>query len=228
MATQVILQAERRDDEHKGKGAAKRLRKTGRVPAIVYGMEVDATALHVDNRELYHALHTSAGRNVLIRLSFDGDEHLSIIREVQRDSVRGDMLHVDFQAVDRNVLYPAEIPVHLTNEDAPRQAGGIVNHVLYTVPIYVKPLEVPESFTLDLDGLEIGDVLRVSDLADQLPAGAEWDIEEDRTVVTINAPTQIVEEEEEEAEGLLEEFAGEGEEPEGEEPEAADEEGGEE
>ena len=186
MATQVELAAEPRDET--GKSVTGRLRKTGRVPGILYGNDIDSQPVHVDTLELYHAMHTEAGRNVLIRLQVGGEEHLSIIRDIQRHAVRGDVLHVDFQNVDRNELYPAEIPVHLENEESPRNAGGIVNLVLYTVPIMVKPLETPTAFTLDLDGMEIGDVLRVEDLGAQLPADAEWDIEPERTVVTINAP----------------------------------------
>jgi large subunit ribosomal protein L25 len=195
MATQVTLNAEVRDAAEKGKGAAGRLRRAGRVPAVVYGSEVEPTPLHVDALELYHAMRTEAGANVLIRLNFAGDEYLSIVREIQRHAVRGDMLHVDFVAVDRNQLYPADVPVHLENEDDPRTAGGIVNLVLHAVPILVKPLEVPTNFTLDLAGLEIGDVLRVADLTDQLPEGASFDLDEERTVVTINAPVAEVEEE---------------------------------
>jgi large subunit ribosomal protein L25 len=186
MATQVQLAAEARTE--KGKGPAGRLRKTGRVPGILYSNDIDSVPVHVDNLELYHALRTPAGMNVLIRLSVEGEEHLTIVREVQRHAVRGDLLHVDFQGVDRNQLIPAEIPVHLENEDDTSLEGGVVNLVLYTVPIHVKPLETPNAFTLDLAGLTIGDVLRVEDLADQLPEGAEFDLEPERTVVTINAP----------------------------------------
>lgn len=218
MATQVILKAETRDEI--GKGASKRLRKTGRVPAILYGADIGSQSCHVDALELYHALHTDAGANVLIRLQVADDEHLSIIREVQRHAVRGDVLHIDFQNVDRNELYPADIPVHLENEESPRQEGGVVNLVLYTVPIHVRPLDTPNEFTLDLEGLEIGDVLRVEDLADQLPEGAEFDIELERTVVTINAP--ISEEALEALEGGEEEEAEVPEELEGGEEDAGD------
>ncbi|MDX1621763.1 MAG: 50S ribosomal protein L25 [Nitriliruptorales bacterium] len=220
MADQVKLPAEAR--EERGKGASGRLRRDGRVPAIVYGYEVDATAVHVDTRELYHALHTEAGANVLIRLQVDGDEHLCVARDVQRHPVRGDMLHVDFIAVDPTQKINVEIPVQLTDEEGV-DAAGVLSHVLYTVPIRVSPLEVPNRFELSVDGMEIGDVRRVEDLADQLPADAEFDIELDRTVVTINAP-DILEEPEEEEEELLEGELPEGELPEGEEaPEDASE-----
>lgn len=212
MATQVQMQGAPRAEI--GKSATGRLRQTGRTPAIVYGRGVEPTSVHVDALELYHALHTEAGLNVLVRLEVEGEEHLTIVREIQRHPVRGDVLHVDFQAVDRNQLIPADIPVRLQNEDSPRETGGVVNLILHTVPIHVTPLEVPSEFVLDLDGMTIGDVQRVEDLATQLPEGATFDIEEERTVVTINAPmAEIVSEEsEEEAEELLEgEEAAEGE-----------------
>lgn len=213
MATQIQMQAESRTEL--GKSATGRLRKTGRTPAIVYGRGVEPTSLHVDALELYHALHTEAGLNVLVRLEVEGEEHLTIVREIQRHPVRGDVQHVDFQAVDRNQLIPADIPVRLQNEDSPRETGGVVNLILHTVPIHVTPLEVPSEFVLDLDGMTVGDVLRVEDLRTQLPDAATFDIEEERTVVTINAPmAEIVESvsEDEGEEGLLEgEEAAEGE-----------------
>lgn len=178
-----------RDASAKGKGPAGRLRKEGRVPAIVYGRGLDPTAVSVDALEMYHALRTKAGSNVLIRMDIDGEEYLTIVREVQRHAVRGDFFHVDFQAVDRNQLISAEIPVHLLNEDTVQATGGIINLVLYTVPIMVTPLEVPEYFELDLDGMHVGDVTRVEDLASQLPENSTFDIEAERTVLTINAPT---------------------------------------
>jgi large subunit ribosomal protein L25 len=203
MATQVKMEGASRAEI--GKGATGRLRKTGRTPAIVYGRGIEPTSVHVDALELYHALHTEAGLNVLVRLEVEGEEHLTIVREIQRHPVRGDVMHVDFQAVDRNQLIPAEIPVRLHNEDSPRETGGVVNLILHTVPIHVTPLEVPSEFELDLDGMTVGDVLRVEDLAGQLPEGATFDIEEDRTVVTINAPmAEIVESEDEGEEGLAE------------------------
>lgn len=184
--------------EH-GKGPAGRLRREGRVPAILYGAGVDATPVDVDARDLYHALHTDAGRNVLIRLQLDGDTHVTVLRDLQTHAVRGDYMHVDFQAVSRDQKITAEVRVVLENEDDPRTSGGIVNTVLHAVPVVVSAFEVPSEFTADLAGMEIGDVLRVEDLADQLPADAEFDVELDRALVTINAPMS-----EEELEAMVE------------------------
>lgn len=187
MANQVNLTADVRTEL--GKGPTGRLRKTGRVPGVMYGHDVEPTAVHVDALELYHVLHTEAGRNVMIRLEVDGATHLSIAREIQRHPVMGDITHLDFLAVDQNQAIVVEVPVNVHGE--PADAAGVVQQVLQTVPVLVKPLEVPNEFTLNVDGLTIGDVLRVSDI--ELPDGVEPDIDMERTVVTINAP-QIIEE----------------------------------
>lgn len=207
MADQIKLTAEARTEL--GKGATGRLRRTGRVPGIVYGYEVEPTPVHVDQLELYHALHTDAGTNALIALEYDGEMHLTVARDMQRHPVKGETQHVDFLAVNKDVQISVEVPVHLTDEDDTADDGGIINHILYTVPVLVKPLDVPNYFELSIAEMEIGDVKRVEDLAASLPAGAEFDIDPERTVVTMNAPMS------EEALEALEEAAGvEGEEPE--------------
>jgi large subunit ribosomal protein L25 len=219
VSNQVTLHAEPRTEQ--GKGASGRLRKTGRVPAVMYGYEVRPAALSVDALELYHALHTEAGANVLIRLELEGETHLTVARDLQRHPVRGDALHVDFLAVDRDAQISVEVPVHLTGDDDLADDDGVLNQILYTVPILVKPLDTPNSLDLDITGMAIGDVKRVEDLAGMLPDGAEFDIEVERTVVTINAPISEealealeaeagVEQEEPEAEAAVDE-PGEGE-----------------
>jgi large subunit ribosomal protein L25 len=201
---QVKLAIDQRSDT--GKGAAGRLRTTGRVPGVVYGYDVDPTAVSVDDRELYHALHGPAGTNVLLVIDMAGEDRLCVARDIQRHPVRGNVTHVDLLSVDKNATIVVDIPVHL---EGGVEGGGIVNQVIGSVPIHVAPLNTPNSFSLNVDGMEIGDTLRVSDLVDQLPEGAEFDIDEERTVVTVNAPEA---EEVEEEESALGEFAGDGEE----------------
>ena len=200
MSDQIRLSAEPRTEL--GKGATGRLRRTGRVPGIVYGYEVEPTPVHVDALELYHALHTEAGSNALIRLEFDGDTHLTVARDMQRHPIKNQTLHVDFLAVNKDVQISVEVPVHLTGEEELGDNDGVLNQILYTVPVLVKPLDVPNYLELSVEGLEIGDVKRVEDLAAELPEGAEFDIEPERTVVTVNAPIS------EEALEAMEESAG--------------------
>lgn len=225
MSKQVSVTAAPRPQH--GKGPTGRLRREGRVPGIVYGYEVEPTAVHVDSLDLYHALHTDAGRNVLIRLGLEGDTTLVIARDLQYHPIRQEVMHVDFYAVDRNAQISVEVPVHVVNEEEVANDDGVLNQILYTVPIAVKPLDVPNSFDLDVTDMAINDVARVEDLTAQLPEGAEFEIDLERTVVTINAP--ISEEElealEEEA-GIEEEPSVIGEEPVDADDAAADPEGG--
>lgn len=193
MSNQVTLEVSQRTGT--GKGAAGRIRRTGRVPAVLYGYEADPTPVAVDALELYHALHGPAGTNVLLRVALDGDDHLCVARDVQRHPVRGDVRHLDLVAVDRTSTISVEIPVHLTDE--PDDLDGVLNQILFSVPIQVSPLDVPNELLLSTAGMVIGDVRRVEDLT--LPAGAEFEIEPERTVVTVNAPDILEEPEEDEA-----------------------------
>jgi large subunit ribosomal protein L25 len=199
MSNQVSLQAEPRTQL--GKGPTNRLRKEGRVPAIMYGAGVEPTSVSVDALELYHALHTAAGTNVLLRLEVAGADgpQLCVARDIDRHPVRGDVRHVDLLAIDRSTRITVEIPVHLTGTEDAAQDGGVLNHVLYTVPIVVSPMDTPNNFELDVTGMSIGDVKRVEDIRELLPEGAEFDIEPERTIVTVNPPDILEEAPDEDA-----------------------------
>ena len=185
MSKQVKLIAQKRDE--RGKNAASRLRKEGRVPGIVYGYDIEPTAVSVDGLELYHVLHTDAGRNVLIRLEVGETTHLCVARDMQRHPVKGVTTHIDLVAVDTNVSISVDVPIRITGADDV-DSGLIVNQVLYSVSISVKPLDTPNGFELSVSELELGAVLSVADLADQLPAGAELLTDPDEAVVIISAP----------------------------------------
>jgi large subunit ribosomal protein L25 len=202
MAEQVALAAHSRQGN--GKGEARALRRQGRVPAIAYGTDLDPTPLSVDALELYHALHTDAGANAILRLDMDGDTHLAMAREIQRHPVRREVLHVDFVTVSRNVKVSVEIPIHLEGvEDAPGvDESGVISQELYTLSVDVLPLEVPDSITLDVSGMNVGDTMRVSDLT--VPPGVDITVDPETTVATCAIPALDIpepEEGEEAAEG---------------------------
>ncbi len=194
---QVKLATDLRPDT--GKGPSGRLRKEGRVPGVLYGFEVDPMPVSVNDRELYHALHGPAGRNVLLVVEAAGEDHLCVARDIQRHPVRGDYVHLDLLAVDKNATIVVDVPVHLVGEAV---QGSIVQQVLTTVSIHVPPLNTPNGFELSIEGMEINDVKRVEDLTDLLPDGASWEVDPQRTVVTVNPPT--IEEVEEDSSDLLE------------------------
>ena len=171
-----------------GKGESNRLRRAGRVPAIVYGHAVDPTPVSVDARELFHALNGPAGRNALIALDLEGRTTLVVARDLQRHAVRRDVLHLDLLAVDQDQQIDIEVPVHLVGLDEVQRDGGYLNHVRHVVPIRVRPLDTPDFIELSVAGMGIGDVKRLGDIVSLLPAGAEIGDDADRVIVTINAP----------------------------------------
>jgi large subunit ribosomal protein L25 len=186
MSKQVALAATPRQGN--GKGEARALRRAGRVPAITYGTDVAPTPISVDALELYHALHTDAGANAILRLEVEGETQLAMAREIQRHPVRRDVLHVDFVTVSRNVKVSVEIPIHMEGaEDAPGvNESGVISQELYTLSVEVLPLEVPEGISVDVSGMNIGDTIRVEDLA--VPEGVEIMLDPDTTVATCVMP----------------------------------------
>lgn len=204
MSKQIKLSAAER--ELTGKAAAGRLRREGQVPAVLYGLDRPTRSLQVDALELYHALHTPAGMNVLLELTAGDVKQLAMPKEVQQHPVRGDYIHVDLVRIDADVKINVEVPIHTVNDEEVKP--GVVTVVLQALPIVVSPLEVPDNIVVDVDGLTIGDSIHCRDLT--LPEGVELDIDPDRTAVTISAPTQV---EEPETDEVDDEFAGEGEDP---------------
>ncbi len=176
-----------------GKGVARRARAAGKVPGVVYGRGMDPVAIEVDRRQFIQALQTDAGMNVLLGLDIDGDTITTLPRQLQRDPVRGTLLHADFLKVDMSVEVEAEVPVHLIGgENAPGvREGGVLQHPLFTVTVRALPADVPESVDADVSGLNIGDQLRVEDLA----STGKFDFVQDPETV-VAAVAQPVSEEE--------------------------------
>jgi len=190
------LAAENRSEA--GKGAARRLRASGRVPAVLYGHGTKPQHLSVDARQFGQALRTDAGVNVLISLEVGGDQHLALAKEIQRHPVRGNLIHVDFIQVRRGEKVHVQVPVHLVGEAPGAREGGILDQDLYQLNVEAEVTAVPEAVDADVSGLGIGDVLRVADL--KAPDGAVILDDSEASVVSVVAPTVEAEPEAEEGE----------------------------
>jgi large subunit ribosomal protein L25 len=188
------LAAENRADA--GKGAARRLRAAGRVPAVLYGHGTKPRSLSVDAREFGHALRTDAGTNVLLELEVGRTRHLALAKEIQRHPVRGTFIHVDFIVVRRGEKVQVTVPVHLVGEAPGVREGGIADQDLYQVHVEAEVTAVPDVVEADVSGLGIGDVLRVGEL--KAPEGATILEDPEASVVSVVPP--VVEPEPEEAE----------------------------
>jgi large subunit ribosomal protein L25 len=218
---QETLRAQKRVSS--GSRPARRLRREGQVPAIVYGRDLDTVSLRVSDRDLYSILHTEAGLNALINLEIeDGGSVLTVAREVQRDPVRGDITHLDFIKVSLDEEIEAEVSLQLVGTPiGVREDQGLVEAIETTLMIRALPTQIPNAVELDIADLSVGDGLKVADLP-QIE-GVTYLADEEAPLVTILAPTVV---EEEVAEELLEGL--EGEEVEGVEGEAPDAEAAEE
>jgi large subunit ribosomal protein L25 len=216
MADDITLAAE--SGRPTGSAASRRLRATGKIPAVLYGRGADPASLTVDWRELRAALTTDKGLNALLTLKVDGKNTMAVVKDLQRHAVRRDVLHIDFLAVDVTQEIAAEVPIHLEGDALlVTRENGVVDQVMNSIVVNAKPDAVPGEIVVDISELEIGTPITVAELA--LPAGVTTEVEGEETVVTAHVTREIVEEEPE---------AEEGEEVEGEEGEAAEGEGGEE
>lgn len=196
---EVKLNAYKRDDA--GKGAARRSRASGRVPGVVYGRGMEPVSIEVDRREFVTALHTDAGMNVLIDLQIDGGNTLALTKELQRDPVRGTLLHADFIQIDRMQQVDVEVPLHIVGEAAGQKEGGVLQHPLSALHVRCLVTSVPESIDADVSALNIGDTMRVADLA-----GGDYEIlnDLDAVVASVSAPVSEAELEAMEAEAGIE------------------------
>jgi len=148
-----------------GKGPARQARMVGRVPATLYGHGIDPVSIDLDRRELITAFHTDAGMNVLLDIEIEGGTTLAIARELQRDPVRGTLLHADFVMVDRTQEIEVDVPLHLVGESTGVKSGGVLEQPLFTLHVRCTVTDVPDGIDADISALDIGDSLRVADLA---------------------------------------------------------------
>ena len=208
---QVSLRATPRSD--RGTRPAKRMRRDGFVPAVVYGRELPTVPVAVAERDLFAALHTEAGLNALINLEVEGgDTVLTVAREIQRNPVRGQITHLDFIKVSLDVAIEAEVGVdYVGSPVGTRDEGGFVETIAATVMVRALPTAIPSGIQIDISELDIGDTLKVADLPDI--DGVEYLDDIDRPLVTVALPRIEEEPEVEEIEGELLEEGEEGEEP---------------
>ena len=225
MADISSLAAEAR--EGAGKGAARALRRGGRVPAVIYGDMKDPLAISVDATELQHELAESGFYLRLYDVKVNGSTERVLPREVQRHPVSGKPLHVDFLRIAAGATITVNVGVEFINEEESPglKRGGVLNVVRYEIELVCPAEAIPESIVIDLTGLDIGDGVHISDVT--LPPDCKPTISDrDFTIATIAAPTVVVEPEPKVAEGELLEGE-EGEEGEGVEGEEGAEEGAE-
>jgi large subunit ribosomal protein L25 len=204
MADNVDLQA--REREERGKNAARRLRASGMVPAVLYG-DGATTALAVPDKVVDYTLQ-HFGDNALYDIDLGSGGATARIVDVHRDPVSGRLIHVDFAPVNMRERIEITVPLHVVGESPGAEEGGVLQQVAYEVQIETLPGDIPQELTLDVSTLGMNENLTLADL--DLPDGITLISDPEEVAATVTAPTEITEEDLDAA-GVVEEEPEEGE-----------------
>jgi large subunit ribosomal protein L25 len=199
-ATTTKLDVKTRSGE--GSRAARRLRRSGRVPGVLYGGGGEPIGFDADARELRHAL---AGAGAVLDLSLDGKKATPVVlKEAQRDPVRGDTVHVDLLRVNLDIAIHALVPVELTGgDDSPgAKEGGVLEQITRELNVEALPTAIPESIVHAVDQMQIGETILLSAL--EIPEGVTLLDDLEETVVATLSPPRLQTEAEEEIESETE------------------------
>lgn len=172
MAKTHQINVEKRDDE--GKGASRRLRRAGFVPAIVYGGELKPVSIQIVHKDVWHASQNEWFYSSILDLSLNGDVQKVLLRDMQRHPFKQLVLHLDFQRVNENEAIRVRVPLHFLNQEssaAGKTSGIVITHELNEVEISCLPKDLPEYIEVDLSALNVDDIVHLSEL--KLPAGVE-------------------------------------------------------
>jgi large subunit ribosomal protein L25 len=180
-----------------GTGASRRLRRAGKVPAIVYGAEQQAQVIELDHKAIMLQLREEAFHASILEMNVEGKKQAVLLRDVQMHPWKQEVLHIDFQRVDAKQKIHMRVPLHFVNETVSpgvKLGGGVVNHVMTDVEVSCLPGDLPEYVEVDLSSLELGDAVHLSEL--KLPGGVE-SIQltrgDDAVVVSVQVPRVAVE-----------------------------------
>ncbi|AZR74560.1 hypothetical protein BBF96_14890 [Anoxybacter fermentans] len=181
--------------EGKGKGAARRLRAEGRIPAILYGKDREPVTLAINERDLEQIV----GKTALIDLNFGDEKVIAILKEVQRDPIKGFLLHADLQAINLSEKITITVPLHFEGTPVGVKEGGVLQTMVREVELECLPTEMPDYLAVDISDLEIGESLTIGEI--DTPENIEILTPAEEVVVTVVAPEGAEEEAEEAAEG---------------------------
>jgi large subunit ribosomal protein L25 len=198
MSEQLTLPAEARD--RAGKGASRALRRDGRVPAVIYGQKKDALSVHVEEKLLSKMLSTGHFMNSVVMVDVAGKPTRTLPKAVDFHPVTSRPIHVDFLRISEHTKVHVNVPMRFDNEEASPglKRGGVLNVVVHELELVCDAAHIPNEIHVQLDGLEIGDAVHISQV--KLPEGVTpANTEEDFTVATIVAPSAMKAEEEEPA-----------------------------
>ncbi len=184
-----------RKREAGGKGAARKIRQAGRVPAVLYGKGMESVPLSIDAMEAEHLFAAISVENTIIELQVEGEKssHQTLVREIQAHPFKRELVHVDFLRLQRGVAVDVEVPIEL--EGTPvgvKTQGGILEHLVHALPVRCDPTLIPQAISVDVSGLALDQAVHVGEL--QLPEGVAATVEPERLVCIVSAQRIVVEE----------------------------------
>jgi large subunit ribosomal protein L25 len=206
------MKLEVKERESRGSADSRRLRKQGLVPGVLYGRGKPPHPFCVPERELRRALSGDSGLHAILDVVLEGQQstHASILKDYQQDPIRGHISHIDLHEVRLDQPIQSSVTVQLVGEPAGVKEGGVLSQVQREINVEALPMEIPEHIDLDVSGMNIGDTLRLADLA-PIDGVTYLDNPDETVLATVGLPAREIEPEPEELE--------EGELPEGEVPE---------
>jgi len=211
MSDEFNLIAEMRDD--RGKGASRRLRHQGKVPAIIYGAGREPRALMFDHNKVLRELENASFYSSILTIKVGDKSRAAIVKDIQRHPSKKQILHIDFQRIVEDEKIRMQIPIHFIGEEdaiGVKIGGGSVSRLMTELEVSCLPKDLPEFFEVDISELELDQMLHVSNIT--LPTGVEVSeiiLEQDQAIVSISEIKEIIEEEILEDEGEGEEGDGE-------------------
>lgn len=202
-----IIQLNAKPRTQTGKGAARALRREGRIPAVLYGANIETQSLSVNIQELERMFNSPKFTRGLINLAVENggaNKPTVMIKEFQRDPVKDHYLHIDFYEIKMDQKISVMVPVTTTGVSKGVEEGGILQIIRRELEVYCLPANIPEQIEIDITELDMGDSVHVSEVA--LPQSVEIPYEVDFTILTVVSPKMEEPEEEllEEEEGLEE------------------------
>ena len=175
-----------------GKGDARRSRRLGKIPAIVYGGGAEPVKLCLTHHRVLKALQNEAVYSHVLTLRYDGNEEKAILKAIERHPSRPIIMHMDFQRINENDTIRVHVPLHFINQDTSLgvKKGGAISHALVEVEVICLPQNLPEFIEVDMAKVDVGEMVHLSDL--QVPAGVEiaeltHGVANDRAVASIHA-----------------------------------------
>ena len=202
MTAKTALRAKRREET--GKGAARRIRSAGQVPAVLYGKDQESVLLTLNAREALRLFHSISVENTIVNVLVDEEEWETLVREIQMHPFRPDIVHVDFFCIERGVALEVDIPVNYVGTPKGVRDGGVLEIILHEFRVKCLPSKIPESIEIEVIALEIGDSIHVGEI--KMADEVELLTDPAQPACIVSAPrveeVEEVEEEEELEEGV--------------------------